>query len=105
MRGELSNEELAAQFLALSEQDVSGKQMVSLNETDPLSELLGDRDRFRHEIQDQLTRRMKKYFLQKERQKSDYVKPRVNEGIAFEEQKFTTQNMMDSLQAQVDKTD
>ena len=44
-----------------------------------------------------MTRRVKKFFFMKEREKSDFVKPRVSEGIAFEDQQFSNANALASL--------
>lgn len=66
----------------------------------PIHELIDDRDRFRHEIHEQIGARMKKYLVRTERTKSDFVKPRVSEELAFAGQVQSHTNAELQLKAQ-----
>lgn len=63
-----------------------------------ISDLIQDRDRFKHEINEQLVHRMKNYMNKTERTKSDFVKPKVNESRAYSDQIYSHDANLQQLQ-------
>jgi hypothetical protein len=81
INGQISNEELAKRFLEIAASaSVTNEQNDQL---DAFRALTNDRELMRNEIHEQLALRMRNFLIRQERKKSDFIKTRVDESVAF----------------------
>lgn len=101
VRGEIDSYEVAEAFMEICKDAKLEEGINSVKDQHSvMHDLIQDRDRFKHEIHEQLIHRMKNYLNKTERTKSDFVKPRVNESQVYRDQLNSHDDAIWALQEQ-----